>query len=106
MNNPQSGPSKTKLPEAPASGGGPIYWRKPAYEGDRHLAMCGSVTVGAVFPPIGKKHWRWRVWFGATVHPWEGKAKTEEQARAEVVVHFQRFLEQAGLQMRPQATEV
>ena len=82
-----------------------LRWRPPQYESDRHVALCGQIEVGAVFPPCGGKYWRWRCWVGPIHNTADGSEKTEEQAKAAVAMRFLRFLELAGLQVRPQATE-
>lgn len=74
-----------------------LNWQPPGYEGDRRLAMCGEISVGAVFPPLGGKYWRWRVWIGDTIHAADGSEKSEELAKAAVAVRFARFLEMSGL---------
>lgn len=80
-----------------------LTWKAPAYEGDRRLAMCGHVEVGAVFPPCGGKYWRWRVWIGAIHHAAEGSEKTEELAKAAVAIRFGLFLRKSGLRQVEEA---
>jgi hypothetical protein len=77
-----------------------LVWALPKYPGDRHLAMCGKVSVGAAFPPCGGKYWRWRCWIGTTTNPSEGSEKTEQLAKAAVALRFAKFLELAGLEPR------
>ncbi|HEY8948464.1 MAG TPA: hypothetical protein VIM56_06240 [Rhizomicrobium sp.] len=74
-----------------------LKWASPKYTGDRHLAMCGEISVGAVFPPIGGKYWRWRCWIGETTYPAEGSEKNEILAKGAVELRFARFLDLAGL---------
>lgn len=78
-----------------------LVWRAPSYPSDRHLALCGEISVGAVFPPIGGKYWRWRCWIGETIHAAEGSEKTEELAKIAVAMRFARFLDRSGLQPKP-----
>lgn len=76
-----------------------LTWLPPAYNGDRHVAKSGYVTVGAVFPPIGsQKKWRWRIWIGDMTHAADGSDKTEALAKFAVATRFQQFLDLAGLQ--------
>lgn len=77
-----------------------LTWRAPSYPGDRHLAMCGEVSVGAVFPPLCGKYWPWRCWIGITTNPANGSARSEDAVKAEVEARFQRFLDLAGLEVR------
>lgn len=77
-----------------------IDWRGPAFDGDnRIVAFCGHVAIGAVFMPAGRRarYWRWRAWCTHNIHPVEGTARGEDQAKAEVADRFHRFLELARL---------
>jgi hypothetical protein len=63
--------------------------------------MCGSVTVGAVFPPGGREgNWAWRVWVNGKSFPSEGTAKDQARAKAAAIAAFRGFLDQAGLELR------
>lgn len=76
-----------------------IGWRAPSYAGDRRVAMCGTVEVGAIFPPLGsEKKWRWRLWGGAGSFAKEGTAPTELGAKVALDNAWAGFLNRAGLQ--------
>lgn len=68
------------------------------WEPSRYVYRCGTVNVAAVFRPVadGEK-WRWRLWVNGHVWPEEGKAATDEAARAAVESRFAAFLERAAL---------
>lgn len=77
-----------------------IDWRGPTFDGDnRIVAFCGHVAIGAVFAPAGgrARYWRWRAWCTHNIHPVEGAARSEDQAKAEVADRFYHFLELARL---------
>lgn len=78
-----------------------IRFAAPIFPGGRHCLLCGSVTVGAVFPPVGADtKWRWRLFpFGAN-HAREGREKSEAMARAQVRAAFKATLQDAGLEVR------
>ena len=84
-----------------------IRFAAPVYEGGRRCLLCGSVTMGAVFPPTsdkaGRNHWRWSLFpFGANgAH--EGRAKDEATAKGHLLAAFAITLAEAGL--TPIATE-
>jgi hypothetical protein len=79
-----------------------LTWRPPAYNNDRRLAFCGEVEVGAVFPPIGGKYWRWRFWLNGLHTASDGSEKTEELAKYAVAARFVAFLRKAALQPIPE----
>lgn len=68
------------------------------WEPSRYVFRCGAVNVGAIFRPLadGEK-WRWRLWVNRRGWPEEGKASSDEAARAAVETRFADFLERAGL---------
>lgn len=75
-----------------------IRFFPPAYEGGRHLAVSGSVEIGAVFPPLGSdKGWRWRLWVGSAICPKCGADKTELAAKTALDREWADFLRRAGL---------
>lgn len=79
-----------------------IRFAAPVYPNGRHCLLCGSVTVGAVFPPMGnnpgKAPWVWRLFsFGANPAR-EGRAKDETTAKGHLVAAFTLTLFEAGLQ--------
>lgn len=75
-----------------------IRYAAPAFPGGRHCLLCGSVTVGAVFPPVGADtRWRWRL-FGFGANPVrEGIASDETSAKGHLVSAFALTLADAGL---------
>lgn len=78
----------------------PIDWRGPAFDGDnRIVGFCGSAAIGAVFVPSGgrSRYWRWRAWCTTTIHPVEGSARGEAEAKREIEERFDRFLALAKL---------
>ncbi len=77
----------------------------PVYPGGRHCLLCGSVTVGAVFPPVGAEtKWRWRLFpFGANPSR-EGNAKDEQTAKGHLTAAFALTLAEAGLVPIEEAT--
>lgn len=78
-----------------------LRFAAPVYPGGRHCLLCGSVTVGAVFPPVGADtRWRWRL-FGFGANPArEGRAKSEALAKAELQTAFKGTLTDANLEVR------
>lgn len=76
-----------------------VRFAAPLYPGGRHCLLCGTVTVGAVFPPpVAGDNWVWRLWVsGETAAP-QGRAKTEQAAKKAMLARFGRFLRAAGLQ--------
>lgn len=67
----------------------------------RHCLNCGSVTVGAVFPPAKESGpWTWRVWQNGKSFPSEGTAKDEPRAKAAAIAAFRAFLDAAELEVR------
>lgn len=78
-----------------------LRFAAPLYPNGRHCLLCGTVTVGAVFPPCGDppNKWVWRVWVTATGHTADGQAKSEESAKAAARTEFRKFLEAAGLEV-------
>lgn len=78
-----------------------LRFAAPVYPGGRHCLLCGSVTVGAVFPPVGADpKWRWRL-FGFGANPArEGQEKSEAMAKAQVRAAFKATLQAASLEVR------
>lgn len=75
-----------------------LRFAAPVYPGGRHCLLCGSVTVGAVFPPHGaREKWRWRVWVNGKTCATEGAAKTERDAKDAAIAAFRDFLREASL---------
>lgn len=59
-----------------------IRFAAPVYPQGRMCLLCGSATVGAVFPPVGTppNKWAWRVWVTANGFARDGSAKSEQAA--------------------------
>lgn len=76
-----------------------IRFAAPLYPGGRQCMLCGTLTVGAVFPPvtIGEK-WGWRLWVGGEQAATEGRAKSEQAAKNALLARFRDFLRAAELQ--------
>ena len=79
----------------------PIRFAAPVHPGGRHCLLCGSVTMGAVFPPAGNdpgsNPWVWRL-FGFGANPArEGRAKTAETAKGHLLAALALTLAEAGL---------
>lgn len=71
------------------------------YPGGRHCLLCGAITVGAVFPPaVTGDNWTWRQWINAGPSTPEGRARTEQAAKAALLARFRDFLREAGLEAR------
>ncbi len=74
-----------------------IRFLPPSWPGDRRLAMCGSVEVGAVFPPCGAMtKWRWTLWIAeaaGTCH----RARSEAEAKAALQAAWAQWMAKAGL---------
>lgn len=80
-----------------------VRFTAPLHEGGRHCLLCGSITMGAVFPPGGGGKWVWRLFsFGAN-QPREGLAKDEQTANGRLLAALVLTLAKAGL--APIATE-
>lgn len=85
---------------------GNIHFSPPAYEGGRHLLMCGQIEAGAVFPPgptaKGPAIWRWKLWIGGThaAVMREGHAKSELAAKNALAAALGDWINRAGLQVR------
>lgn len=79
-----------------------LRFAAPVFPGGRHCLVCGSVTVGAVFPPVGndpgRLPWVWRVWVNGRTCADDGRAKTELAAKSAAIGAFRTFLQDAGLQ--------
>ena len=78
-----------------------IRFAAPVYEGGRHCLLCGSVTMGAVFPPVGnnpvRNPWAWRLFsFGANPAR-DGHAKDEQTAKGQLLAALAITLAEAGL---------
>lgn len=68
-----------------------LTWRQ---EGDRIVAVCGALDVGAVFPVQRK----WRLWINAGGYPLEMTERGGiDKAKAELAKHFQALLDRAML---------
>lgn len=82
----------------------------PAHPGERRILTSGSAQIGAVFPPVGtprdKAPWVWRLWCNGRAYATEGRAKTEEAARAALLGTWHRFLIDAHLREIHPQTEV
>ena len=81
-----------------------LRFAAPIYPGGRHCLLCGSVTVGAAFPPVraGDK-WRWSLFpFGANPTR-EGGAKDEVTAKGRLMAAFALTLKEAGLAPQKEA---
>lgn len=77
-----------------------IRFAAPAYPGGRHCLMCGKITVGAVFPPVGHppNQWTWRLWiYPPGDRAPEGRAKDETRAKHAALTAFGNFLKEAQL---------
>ncbi len=74
-----------------------VRFAAPLYPGGRHCLLCGTVTVGAVFPPpVSGDDWTWRLWVGGDLVP-EGRAKSERSAKNALLARFRDFLRAAEL---------
>lgn len=89
-------------PETPT-----IRFAAPLYPQGRMCLLCGSVTVGAVFPPVGTppNKWAWRVWVTADGFARDGSAKSEQAAKTAAMAAFSDFLTAAGLASQATAQE-
>lgn len=78
-----------------------LRFAAPLYPGGRHCLMCGSVTMGAVFPPAGSDpRWRWRLLgFGANPSR-DGAAKDEPTAKGHLMAALSLTLAEARLDVR------
>lgn len=79
-----------------------IRFAAPLHPGGRICLLCGSVTVGAVFPPVGnnpgRNPWAWRLFsFGANPVR-DGRAKDETTAKGHLTAAFALTLAEARLQ--------
>lgn len=76
-----------------------IRFAAPIYPGGRHCLLCGTVTVGAVFPPAGNppNKWAWRVWVNGNGSASVGHAKDEAKAKVGAMSAFNDFLAAADL---------
>ena len=73
----------------------------PLGPGARHPLLCGSLTVGAVFPPAQESGpWFWRLWINGKGLPGIGQAKDEPRAKAAAIAAFRAFLDAAELEVR------
>ena len=83
-----------------------VRFAAPVYPGGRHCLLCGSITVGAVFPPAGAGRWRWSL-FGFGANPARaGGAKDEATAKGHLMAAFALTLVEAGLQPVPDEVAV
>ena len=77
-----------------------LRFAAPVYPGGRHCLLCGSATVGAIFPPVGLGgEWVWRVWVTADRTTRDGRTKSEATAKAKCRAAFKDFLATAQLQI-------
>ncbi|TWG90344.1 hypothetical protein L598_000700001010 [Mesorhizobium sp. J18] len=74
-----------------------IRWRAPSYSGDRRVALAGRVEIGAVFPPLDKKGWAWRLWITGSVCSTGGFAPSELGAKTALDRAWADFLNKANL---------
>jgi hypothetical protein len=75
-----------------------IRFAAPVYHGGRICLLSGSVTMGAVFPPVTTRQpWRWRLFqFGANP-PRDGEAKDAATAKGHLLSALALTLAEAGL---------
>lgn len=81
---------------------GALRFAASVHPNGRMCLMCGSATVGAVFPPVGTPpgDWVWRVWIHENpVSTREGRAKSELAAKNAALAAFEVFLRAANLQV-------
>lgn len=75
-----------------------VRFAAPLYPGGRHCLLCGTVTVGAVFPPaVRGDDWTWRQWISGGAYTPEGRAKSEQAAKNALLARFRDFLRAAEL---------
>ena len=76
-----------------------IRFAAPEYEGGRHRLMSGTVTVGAVFPPVGTPpgKWAWRIFALGQQPAIDGQSKDETHAKDAALKAFTDFLKGAHL---------
>lgn len=78
-----------------------LHFAAPSYRGGRHLLKCGSVSVGAVFPPVRGTEWQWRCFLTELGQTAQGTAKSELAAKNELLARFRDFLRSAELEPTP-----
>ena len=75
------------------------------FPGGRIVLRQGGVDVGAVFPPCGNNQhrhpWVWRLWVSGKTTTLEGRAKTEDAARAAILAAWHDTLAAMALQSIP-----
>ncbi len=77
-----------------------LRFAAPVYPGGRHCLLCGTITIGAVFPPaVTGGYWTWRQWVNAGLATPEGRARSEQAAKAAMLARFREFLREAGLEV-------
>jgi len=86
-----------------------IRFEPSGHSGGRETLLCGTVAVGAVFPPTpppttrrtakpqAPGRCRWRVWVTANGIPREGSARCLAAAREAALEQFRAFLDAARL---------
>lgn len=76
-----------------------LRFAEPRYPGGRHCLLCGSATVGAVFPPaVAGDDWCWRLWVSGETFAPDGRAKSEQAAKNALLGRFRAFLRAAELE--------
>lgn len=80
----------------------PLTFAPPTYPGGRILLKLGKHDAGAVFPPAGTPRdrlpWVWRLWLGSAVTACpNGRAKTEDAAKAALMACAKDWLRDAGV---------
>ncbi|WP_347311404.1 hypothetical protein [Defluviimonas sp. SAOS-178_SWC] len=76
-----------------------LRFAPPAYPGGRHCLLCGTVIVGAAFPPAVKgDDWVWRLWISGETSAPNGRAKSEQAAKNALIARFRDFLRAAKLE--------
>ena len=78
-----------------------IRFAAPLYPGGRHCLLCGTVTVGAVYPPAKDGDgWLWRAAITDTGQPTDGweVAASEQAAKNALLARFRDFLRAAELE--------
>lgn len=86
-----------------------LRFEPSGYSGGRDTLFCGTVAVGAVFPPSpppetrltadpkARGRWRWRVWVTRNGVPRDGEARSSADAQAAAMREFRDFLHAARL---------
>lgn len=75
-----------------------IRFAAPVYPAGRHCLLCGTVTMGAVFPPHdAKDKWRWSLFPLGAIPSHTGTAKDEAKAKDALLDVLANRLAEAGL---------